>query len=199
MLIASPVLYFTPVSVSTFFDSRCLFFFFAVLFWPSLRICVSLSPAPSEDFLSLPPSLSLFLRLSSSVFLSCEAASQQCLPLLLHPCLLLVFLIRWQYIQGFFFLVFLTVTLHLDKTENKRGGRVEGKKKQTPDVPANFPSTLNESTKQGGRRREGLQALDTILTPFPPPILPHFSPTHPALSSTSSKNTQLRSSNTRGR
>lgn len=174
MLIASPILYFTPVSVSTFFVSRCLFFFLQLYFghpWES--VCLSLSGSVWR--FSFSPSLSLSVSLSVIFcfpLLRSGLPEQQCLPLLLHPCLLLVFLIRWQYIQGFFSLVFLTVTLHLDKTENKGGGRVEGKKNRLLTYLQISPAlSMRAQNKEG----EGGK-VSRLLTPS---IL-LFSPTNPS-------------------
>lgn len=105
----------------------CSFIFCCLL--PNLRLSNSL---PIHTSRSRPPCLTHFPFSVWSVtlprhLLHPPLSKQQCLPLILHPFLSFVFLLRWQYIQGFCYLVFLTVTFLQDKTENKSGRKKKKK------------------------------------------------------------------------
>lgn len=117
-----------PISFSSSYAPAfilcCSQFYFSLLSI-CLSLNLSLSPLPqnslSHEISSTLISLTTFL--SPSIFLSSFLTLSQnsnAFPSSSMPLsLLLVCLIRWQYIQGFCSLVFLTVTLLQDKTERK--------------------------------------------------------------------------------
>lgn len=199
LVFLTPHLLFTAIPVSVFL--LLLFLSSSLVISASLSFCCSFYFALSLPLVSLQLSLlisrDLILPVSPTLSLSlsvCHSLSSspanpllehRCLPLFLHPSLSLVFLIRWQYIQGFCSLVFLTVTLLQDKTENKS----RQKKKTLLTYLKIFPAH-NESTKWERRN------VCRLFTPSSLLLLPIPSPLHPKMSS---KNAQMWASNTPAR